>query len=334
MSIASFVGLLLALSSTGSSPSLPAGELAIYSESAPHRGQLRLVDLETLESSETVESRPIGRSGSRPDHYPSWSPDGKWLAFESYREGGWHVWITRPDGEDARRLSRLPGHDTRNYEFDPSISPDGQLAVFVRGFDLYTVSLSDPGAIERLHPETKDLAETAPAISPDGSWVAFSGYHFPSKTQHLYLLAIDGTDLRQVTEGKGTDLAPQWSPDGKTLLYYSDRDGSLELWELPLDGSAPHRLLSPQQVAEAGFETTATVDPWDNDWGATLQYRASYSPDGAWVAFSREIDGDREIFVVRRDGSGVKRVTHRKGVDGMPAWRPRRLNASTTPSPP
>ncbi len=88
------------------------------------------------------------------------------------------------------------------------------------------------------------------------------------------------------------------------------------------DGRQPRALLSEEQKSRAGFGNVKFVNPYDNNWGATEQYRASYSPEGQWISFSRNIEGDRELFIVRRDGEKLKRLTYRKGLDGMPMWRP------------
>ena len=130
-------------------------------------------------------------------------------------------------------------------------------------------------------------------------------------------------ERRTLTQDQGHNLAPCWSPDGSRILFYSDRDGSFEPYEMNADGSAPRPLFDEKQRADAGFTTATPINPWDNDWGATDQYRASYSPDGEWVVFSRDVDGDRELFLSRRDGTSIQRLTGRKGFDGHPSWRPR-----------
>jgi Tol biopolymer transport system component len=118
-------------------------------------------------------------------------------------------------------------------------------------------------------------------------------------------------------------MAPVWAPDGSRLLFYSDHTGSLELYELNIADETVNAVLDASVLTKAGFEKVEAIDPWDNNWGAIEQYRASYSPDGEWIAFSREIDGDRELFAVRRDGTRLERLTRRSGLDAQPSWRPR-----------
>ncbi len=119
------------------------------------------------------------------------------------------------------------------------------------------------------------------------------------------------------------NFSPSWSPDGHRILFDSDRDGSFDLFEMTKEGEQVRPFFDREQLKAAGFKKTALVDLRDNDWGATEQPRASYSPDGHWIVFSRDVDGDRELLLARRDGSDIIRLTRRDGLDGQPAWRPR-----------
>ena len=296
-------------------PDSPNGELLYFEQIRLGKGELMAVDIST------GKKRQIGQSGSRPDHFPSWSSKGDKILFESYREGGWHVWISNSDGSDARRLSNLPSYNTRYYEFDPAISPDNQTAIFVQGMDLMTVKL-DNLTPKRLTPQENGISETAPTYSPDGQSIAMMGYAGKDKSWDIYTLSADGKRFTRLTMNQGRNLAPQWSPDGESILFYSDRSGSFEIYEMKKDGTNVHPIFSQAQLNKAGFVRTKFIDPWDNNYGATSQYRASYSPDGRWITFSREIGGDRELFVARRDGTNIRRITFRKGLDASPMWRP------------
>ncbi len=288
-----------------------------YEGTAPGRGELVLLDLDS------GTRRTVGKSGSRPDHFPSWSPDGSRFAFESYRKGGWHVWVANADGSQARRLTDLPDYNPRHYEFDPSFSNDGRSVVFVQGADLWRVSLDDPSP-RRLGPQGQSVWASAPAVSPDGRSIVYVRSDEEDQHYRLFLMNGDGSSHRPlIRDATGNHLAPTWSPDGSRVLFYSDRSGSLELYELAVADESVRAVLDPSTLDAAGFETVPMIDPWDNNWGAIEQYRASYSPDGEWITFSREVDGDRELFAVRRDGTRLERLTRRPGLDAQPSWRPR-----------
>jgi len=318
LSMMTFLAALLTVSILGAetpSKELPEGEILYYEEIQRGKGNLVVLDLES------GTRRQVGKSGSRPDHFPVWSADGKQIAFESYRKGGWHVWVSDADGGKARRLSDLPDYSTSHYEFDPGFGPDNRTVAFVRSDGLWKVTLDRPTPV-RITPVNNGVEETAPAFSPDGKWLAVAGFVRSSKSWDIYILKSDGSSLKNLTKGQGANFAPSWAPDGQHILFYSDRDGSFELYEMSSLEETVRPIFTQARLKTAGFKKAALVDPWDNDWGATEQYRASYSPDGRWIVFSRDISGDRELFVARRDGSEVHRITHRPGLDGQPAWRP------------
>lgn len=308
--------LLLLQIVVASSSKSPEGEILFYEEFRQGKGNIVLLKLTK------GEKRKVGHSGSRSDHFPSWSADGEKIAFESYRKGGWHIWVADADGTNARRLSNLPDYITNSYEFDPNFAPDNQSVVFVKGEDLWAVTLNNPTP-KRITFKDNNIWETAPNFSPDGRQIVLAGYDQKTQERNIYTLSNNGSELTQLTSDQCHNLAPIWSPDGRHILFYSDRNGSFELYEMTREGKNVRAVFDQAQLESAGFQKTAFVDPWDNDWGATEQYRADYSPDGNWIVFSRDIEGDRELFVSKRDGSSIIRITHRPGLDGQPVWRPR-----------
>jgi len=136
---------------------MPSGEVLYFEEKRQGKGQLVILNVET------GKKTTIPHSGSRPDHYPSWSQDGSKIAFESYRKGGWHIWVMDASGSNARRLSNLPNYNTSFYEFDPSFGPNNTI-VFTQGEDLWTVTLQNAKP-SRLTPRNNGIDETA-AVFP------------------------------------------------------------------------------------------------------------------------------------------------------------------------
>ncbi len=266
------------------------------------------------------DQKQLGQSGSRPDHYPNWSPNGKQVTFESYRRGGWRIWIMDRDGSNARRL--IPGGGgIQSYEFDPTFNASGEKVIYhgdvSKGSDLFQVDVAS-GLVDNLT-RTDDLSEFAPDVSIRDDIVfteADSGV--------LRIAKIDGkTGTRvRLTSGEFKDFAPTWSTDGAKILFYSDREGGFELFLMNADGSNPYRLITDAKLKEHGIKKGNFL-PLDQGWNSCLQYRASFSSDDQWIAFSANTGESREIFKVKIKERIIKRLTNNKLHDGFPMFSPR-----------
>lgn len=140
------------------------------------------------------------------------------------------------------------------------------------------------------------------AWSPDGSWIAFSGYagsgeEYEPEKWSVYVARPDGSDRRLVAENA---MWVSWSPDGGRLAFSSPRQGNWDLYSVAPDGSDPVRLT---------FHEAADTAP-------------SWSPTGQEIAFTSKRDGNSEIYVLTLDGSGERRLTDNPAADHNPAWSP------------
>lgn len=126
----------------------------------------------------------------------------------------------------------------------------------------------------------------APAVSPDGTQVAFVSNR--SGTAKLWVMRADdlgekGKTAKQLSTDSAAEADPAWSPDGKTLAYVSDADGSLQVWSAAPDGSGAHALTQ----------------------GAGGAASPAWSPDGKTLAFIR----DGNLWQVNADGSQLRALT-------------------------
>jgi TolB protein len=110
----------------------------------------------------------------------------------------------------------------------------------------------------------------------------------------------DGTDVRQVTQGKSDDDGPAWAPDQRRLAFSRDRG----LFVVGLDGLGPVRSLTRGRGGEAA--------------------NPAWSPDGKLIAYDYRRPGfsSHEIWVVRVDGSHARLVTRLRAVSTLPSWSP------------
>jgi TolB protein len=177
----------------------------------------------------------------------SWSPDGKWIAFSSDRDGNWELYKMTATGDSITRLT----NDAKSDGW-PTWTPDGKSIVFssdrTGNWELY--SMNDTGAGVKQLTERTTTYDTFPAVSPDGKKILFSS-QVPGRNEgELYAINIDGSGLTRLTSTVAMNNLPAWCPDGR-IVFVSDRNGNDDVWIMNGDGSGPTRL-----TANRGEDTT------------------------------------------------------------------------------
>ena len=304
---------------------------------------------------------------ARNDLNPVWSPDGRWIAFlrgrlvEPLAEAAMELLLIPAIGGTERKLT-----DVRAVGFDPvpaylAWTQDSSALLVTDSVGegkpnaLFTVSIGTREKRQLTRPQVPVLADTNPAVSPDGRSLVFRRRPTWS-TGELYRLSLrsdataDGEPIRLLSDGFDPDY-PVWTPDGKELLV-SGRQG---LWRLPLaPGTQPARLpfvgedgvmpvISRPQPGKPSrlvyvrrFEDTniwrADVQPASNSSQARLgptlsstrgDLHPSLSPDGRRAAFTSTRSGDWEIWVSDLDGSNASQLTSMGArATGAPHWSP------------
>ncbi|WP_395293300.1 TolB family protein [Kitasatospora hibisci] len=281
-------------------------------------------------SGEQQLTRPPAQT--RDDH-PDWSPDGTTVAFDrTSAESAGRIWTIGADGENAHQVGPLcePGalDCTNEEEVTPAFSPDGKQIAFSRTWgssdptahqtqysDLYLMSPDGTNA-QRLTFLTNDKPYSGlvanPAWSPDGKQLVFSyqtsATGQPANSRALYVVNIDGTDLRRLTpwELRAGDRA-SWSPDGTQIVFTTypagaDNTPGGGIYTAHPDGTAIGAL---------------TPGPSDVVYGA-----ASYSPDGTSIAFTQApVNGAAELYTMKSDGSNVAQLTNSPDRwESRPSW--------------
>ena len=174
--------------------------------------------------------------------HPSWSPDGKRIAFTSSggkttADGHWGIYVMDADGKNPRRLSNDPVDDR-----DPSWSPDGKYIAFSRRrsgarLDIYVMD-ADGKNQQRL---TKNPSEDRePSWSPDGERIAFVSER--DGNMEIYVMDADGQNPRNLTKNRSKDWEPSWSPDGERIAFTTDRGRNVEIYVMNTSGKNPRNL--------------------------------------------------------------------------------------------
>lgn len=230
--------------------------------------------------------------------YPSLAPDGQSVLYAAFREQNvYEIHEFHLNDESTDQLTNRLGVLTA-----PEVSPDGSRITFVRG-DPSTGNMQvmvmdrDGKGVNNLIPGWD------PTWSPDGQQILFA---FGSEAGvQLFVVDRNGKNLRQISNLPAIRGRSDWSADGQSIVTYSGPTWHREVYIMNADGS------NPRQLTPSG----------GNSQGP------SFSPDGKWVTFTAYFDnyGDDhgcEIYIIRVDGTDLRRLTNNDYCDYQPRWGP------------
>lgn len=224
--------------------------------------------------------------------------------------------------------------------------------------EIYTM-LADGSQQIRL---TNDPAfDDSPAISPDGSKIVFLSSRndpkpsFPDLAYDIYVMNIDGTNLKRLTATESAEDHPSWSPDSKRILFDADydEDGYYEIYAMLADGSGLQRLTygesndqfadwSPdgKRIAFSSYrngnwdlylvdltiDSEVSIIPSDNQTQLTdtdfWELFPAWSPDGKLIAYNglQPGSGNTDVFLMDKGGNNIRKLTDSPRFDENPAW--------------
>jgi Tol biopolymer transport system component/DNA-binding SARP family transcriptional activator len=339
-------------------PSLsPDGKFLAFAAGAT--GRLR-VYVRQLTGGRTI---PVADDLGGDQHWPRWSPDGTRLSLETNRA----IYVVPALGGDPKLLVAAASGPVVNgegalSEEGPTYlawSPDGRRIAFAAGRDI-DVRGAAGGPVTRL--ATMNQPHSL-AWSPDGSRLAFVagnaafvyapdaiGNIAPSS---IWVVSTSGGRPEQVTDAASLNTCPVWMPDGRGLLFISNRDGSRDVYRIALDRSG--RPADPPARVTTGLNlhgldlsrdgrvlVYADFSDYANIWSLPIPAGApvssagatplttghqsieglALSPDGRWLAFDSDRGGHQAIYRIPLTGGEPQLLSGDSGDDFMPAWSP------------
>ena len=311
------------------------------------------------------------------DRYPVWSPDGRWIAFTRASHQTYSIHLVAADGggEQKRKAEQKVAATSAAFKLTSSgtverelptggvtpshgeldWSPDGKYIAFAGQSGIYLLSLED-STVRRITAPPSTVEDWGPSFSPDGQKVMF--------VRNREIGAPDEIRATPITGGEGVHLfsergrissAPQWSFDGRAVIFSSNRSGHPALYRVSLD--APDSAVEIKEAGSPAWNPTVSrhgyrmvyerllrsVSIWQMNLNARRDKRPyltvsstsdtdqgpgpQFSPDGKRLAYMSDRSGTMEIWISNSDGSNGFQLSAVGGA-GTPRWSPDSLSVA------
>ena len=273
---------------------------------------------------------------------PLGAPTGKIVFTCQIANASSQLCLINADGTAWRQLTSDPVK-----HWYASIAPDGLSIIYSaylrdNVYEIYELTLAS-GQVKQITDSLGILK--APEISSDGRAIVF-GLGTPNGGEQIWAMERSGSNARKI-HSRGWD--PSWSPDGTQILFASDYEGAIQLYVININGAGPHRITQFDALRgrsdwspDGAWMVTYNGEAWHRevfifrpDFSDLRQLTPtggnsqgpSFSPDGGWVAFTSYFDHYNddlgcEIYIIRIDGTDLRRLTDNAYCDYQPRWGP------------
>jgi TolB protein len=247
------------------------------------------------------------------------------------------IYLADYDGANQRRMTT-----NRKLNISPVWAPDGRAIAYTsyrRGFPDILVSFIYQ-AMPPQNPTAGVGHNFLPAYSPDGTRIAFMSTR--DGNAEIYLMNVDGSSVRRLTNHPAIDVTPTWSPSGLQIAFTSDRTGTPQIYIVSADG-----LEAPKKITTESYcdRPTWSAPPYNEiayasrtgggydikildltsgerrqvTFGEGSNESPAFAPNGRHLAFMSTRAAKHQIFTIGRNGKGLKQIT-KLGNNEMPNW--------------
>jgi len=281
---------------------------------------------------------------------PAWSPDGTQIAFVSDRKGNPDIFVMNSDGSQVKQLTSNPFAELySNFgnaaDNGPTWSPDSKRIAFISGrdntlrsyvdTDIFIMDRDGHNVVKWDGPQLGRVV-IFPAWDPSGCCLAYSESTHPGNLNtdaySIYRAEVVSSFPRRLTKDEATNFTPAWSPDGRRIVFATNRNDDFDLYVMDYDGSNLTRLTnapgiseiepawSPdgERIAFVAAQKKAVILLMEIDGSNFVRltntsvnsYDPAWSPDGKRIAFVSDEGGVENIYVINADGTDIVQLTH------------------------
>lgn len=240
------------------------------------------------------ENASVALTSPEPIISPSWSPDGRQLAYVSFESQKPVVYVHTLSNGQRTAVANFRGSNSA-----PAWSPDGRsLAVALTRDGLSQIYLvSSAGGSEPTRLTASSGIDTEPVFSPDGRFIYFTSDR--GGAPQIYRMPAAGGDISRITFGSSYNVSPRLSPDGRSLAFISRRDAGLVVVLRDL-ASGVDKVLS-----DGGREESP-----------------SFAPNSKWIMYATRSGGRDSLMAVSVDGRAKQRLSSNAADIREPTWGP------------
>jgi Tol biopolymer transport system component len=292
------------------------------------------------------------------DRSPTWSPDGRYIAFSRFSESDKGIFIVPALGGTERKLY---SPDWGDHAFGQVVwSPDGRFLAYQdrsspARLGIWLLSVENLERRQLTWPPAQSL-DDIPAFSPDGRTLSFSRFS-NGGVSDIYLVPVGGGEPSRLTLDNRYIDGLAWTADGREIVFHVGRGGDYGLWRISVTGGTPERLavggdsdfsppLSPQgnrlaisrqrnrlAYVQSAFDTNIWRIEIPKSKGrgnppiklivsTNLDQGPQYSPDGKRIVFESTRSGSCEVWLCDSNGTNLDQLTSYGRVTGTPRWSP------------